>query len=483
MHRFFFFVALFLSVATISNGQTLVSAEFKGIKTKTQIAQSLNVPFIKFGAKIYKVNYKSKDAKGMPDTLSGLLVVPDVTNYIFPLAFYQHGTSDCKSCVPSSYTVNGGFNEGEIGLISAGLGFVSLLPDYVGMGDGRGFQTYVHKGTIVSASLDMMTAVNEWLVTNAVKTNKQLFITGYSQGGYASMALHEAIEKNHPEITVAAASHLSGPYSLSGVMRDLILQDKEYGFPAYLPNTIMGFNEVYGSLYTSLDQVFKPEYALEMSKYYGGTLTVDGLNVKLTALLKAANDGKVIAGRMLQDSVKQAALTNLNHPINLALRDNDVFRWAPNAPTKIYYCTADDQVSYLNSITARDTMTFLGAKELEVKDVNPTANHGICFSPALTSTIFFFLSKQQLIATAVGDENFDQDIVLYPNPTSEFVTITNTAYGSGVEIYNLQGRRVHKSMSQGDFYTIDISDFSSGQYLVKASTQNGKIVVHKLHKN
>ncbi|MBK7636438.1 MAG: hypothetical protein IPJ13_20830 [Saprospiraceae bacterium] len=47
-------------------------------------------------------------------------------------------------------------------------------------------------------------------------------------------------------------------------MRDLILSDKAYNYPAYIPNTILGFNEAHGSLYKELSDIFKPEYVSEI---------------------------------------------------------------------------------------------------------------------------------------------------------------------------------------------------------------------------
>ncbi len=122
-------------------GQEVISATFIGSKTKSQLISQFNVPFIGYGAKYYKVLYTSKDAKGQKDTLSGMLSVPDIAIKRYPRLVYTHGTSDCKDCVPSRYGLPGG-EEGQLGLLFAGLGFVSMLPDYVGMGDGRSRPMY-----------------------------------------------------------------------------------------------------------------------------------------------------------------------------------------------------------------------------------------------------------------------------------------------------------------------------------------------------
>ena len=120
----------------ISGAQELISATYKGMQTKQQIATSFALPLIRNGAKYYHIKYTSKDARGNKDTLSGLMVVPDDLKFEYPRLVYQHGTSDCKQCVPSRYGVSGG-EEGQLGLLFAGLGFVAILPDFVGMGDGR----------------------------------------------------------------------------------------------------------------------------------------------------------------------------------------------------------------------------------------------------------------------------------------------------------------------------------------------------------
>ena len=78
-------------------------------------------------------------------------------------------------------------------------------------------------------AIDMLHAAAAFTAQNDVHTNSQLFITGYSQGGHAAMALHREIDRNwSDEFTVTASAPLSGPYSISGVMRNLILTDKIY---------------------------------------------------------------------------------------------------------------------------------------------------------------------------------------------------------------------------------------------------------------
>lgn len=452
--------------------QTLVSATQKGSRSKQQISSLFNLPIIKYGATYYRITYTSKDAKGSLDTLSGLLVVPDNLKFEYAKLVYQHGTSACKQCVPSNYGINGG-DEGELGLLFAGLGFIAILPDYVGMGDGRGFQTYVHNETIVSATTDMIAAAEEWANKNAVFYNDQLFITGYSQGGYASMALHKHLESISDGVT--AAAHLSGPYSLSGVMRDLIFSEKEYFYPSYIPNTILGFQEVYGNIYTELSDFFKPEYVTDIEKYYNGNISLLTLNTRLIAALKN-NTGASVGARIIRDDVKNAIQSDPNHVVNKILRENDVYDWSPKAPTKIFYCKADDQVPYENSLVAKDVMTSNGASNLEVRDVNPTADHGACFSPALTSTVLFFLGLQRI--TSDVETSSVSSLKVYPNPANDHFYIEGLEEDHNISLFNMAGEKVYERINESSHHFIDVSCLHKGMYHLKIGV-NGKVLAHR----
>jgi len=97
------FLFLCLLLALTAHTQEIVSVTLKGSRTKIQLVNQFNNPLMKNGAKYYTVLYTSTDAKGQKDTLSGLMAVPDDLRYKYPRIIYQHGTSDCKTCVPSRY--------------------------------------------------------------------------------------------------------------------------------------------------------------------------------------------------------------------------------------------------------------------------------------------------------------------------------------------------------------------------------------------
>lgn len=468
---------LLLCFALPLAAQRLVSSTPLGSRTKAQLTSQFGLPIIQYGAKYYRVLYVTTDVQGMPDTASGLIVIPDDFNRVYPRLVYQHGTSSSKLDVPSyNVTQNG---EGALGLLCAGLGYAALLPDYLGLGASDGFHPYVHAASEASAAADLLRALPEFEAQAGSHTNDQLFITGYSQGGHASMALQREIETALAgEFSVTAAAHNSGPYSISGVMRDLILSDTAYYFPAYLPNTILSYQTVYGGLFNQITDVFKEPYATPISQFYSGAISLDQLNTQLIGLL-LANEGGSRPLRMLQPAMVQAVLTDPSHPFNAALRDNDVYAWAPQSPTRIFYCTADDQVPYRNSIVAADTMKAYGAVNLATTDVNPAADHGGCVTPALTNTILFFLGYQQVGAFVGTGNPVALPLEMQPNPAHSTLNIRNLPGEGTVTVTDLNGRlRLESAVSGGD-QRLQVNELENGFYLVRY-TSDGKIWQGKL---
>jgi Secretory lipase len=459
--------------ATLGTAQNLISATLGGTRTKQQIINATGVPFIQFGAKYYRIRYTTPDAKGLLDTASALIVVPNDVTKVFPRLVYQHGTSACKTCVPSRYGTTGG-DEGGVGLLWAGLGYISLLPDYVGMGDGRGFQTYVHAATEASAALDLIRASAQFFQQNSIAANDQLFITGYSQGGHAAMALARDIELNHSnEYTVTASAPLSGPYSISGVMRDLILSNQNYNYVSYVPNTILGYQEVYGNLYTQLSDVFKVEYQTPIQSYYNGTSNLISLNNTLLARL-IENTGGTAARNLFKDSILTVIETDLTHPLNVALADNDTYKnWTPQSPLRIFYCMADDQVPFMNSVVARDSIAATNPTNFGATDVNPTADHGVCYNPATTQAVLFFAQFQQ-ITTSTKDPVLLPPVKVSPNPAHDFCIVENPGSEARLYLMDQQGALLKEVVCPAQStYRFDLQQVPAGLYTLYLLNDEG----------
>ncbi len=468
-------LASLLSTRTALAQDYLVDHTFLGTRSAILLSILFQQP-VDYGVDLYKIRYITPGVDQLPDTASGLMVVPQVPpGTLLPIVIYGHGTTSGPTDVPSQ--LKGGY---EVAMAYAALGFITIAPDYLGLGDSRGFHPYVHAATESSASLDMLNGCLEYLDVNEPEWDlNHLFITGYSQGGHTSMALHRDMEEIWSFVyPVTAATHMSGPYSISGVMRDKILSDESYGTPAYIAYTLLGYNEVYENLYTSINEIFKEPFATSISHFRDGSINLSQLNAALVAAL--AVDGDTVNKRMFQDSILTAIVTQPDHVINVALEDNDTYNWAPTAPTRLYYCGADEQVPFQNSLVAEAIMQGLGAADLQALNLNNNYTHGECVLPAVTNSINFF--KSFLNPSSLNDFEKDAEpLKVFPNPAQDemWVEWENAKGGMNYEIINAQGQQVQ----MGRVYAnrISVNNLSGGVYVVVCTVGNETRVSRFVH--
>ncbi len=198
-----------------------------------------SLPPVRNDVTIYSVTYKTRDLRGMTVNASGAVIVPDGVSGPVPLVACQHGTSTGYWQTPSMDTTNPDLVLGA--LCFAASGQVVSMADYLGFGvaaepDRKRFQDVanVHKDgvnqqhifhpyldakTEASTGLDMLRATRQVSDKLGVKLSPQLFITGYSQGGQAAMALHRLIESSplsSKEFPVTASAPMAGPHNMPG---------------------------------------------------------------------------------------------------------------------------------------------------------------------------------------------------------------------------------------------------------------------------
>ena len=75
----------------------------------------------------------------------------------------------------------------------------------------------------------------------------------------------------------------------------------------------------------------------------------------------------------------------------------------------------------------------------------------------------------------LGNENFEiSNIVVYPNPTTDYVVIAGIEAEAEAEIYSITGQKI-KEVSFTNEITLSLSDVTAGVYLVKISNENSSI--------
>jgi len=468
-------VSLLTSSPCLKAQDYLVESTFLGTRSKAFLFVLFGQP-VDYDVNLYKITYKTLDVHGAPDTASGLLVLPVVpASTLLPMVVYQHGTTDGPNDVPSK--LHGGY---EVAMAYAAKGFATAAPDFLGLGDARGFHPYVHAASEASASFDMLNASLEYMESNHPDWDQlHLFLCGYSQGGHASAALHKELQDNWSFVyEVTAATHMSGPYSISGVMRSKLLSDDSYGFPAYLAYIALGYEEAYGNLYSDIHDFFKEPYVTNIQNFRNGLVNLTTLNAQLIALL--ATNGDTITKRMIQDSILEHVINDPLYPLNIDLEDNDRYNWSPDAPTRLYYCGGDLQVPFQNALAADSAMNALGAPDAHAVNMGATLDHGPCVLPSILSSIAYFQSFLNPSSILDFDKN-PKHIVVTPNPASDYLMINweSVADGLDFEIIDLDGKTILKGSSPSN--NIDVHSLLPGMYMILVSTGHETRIARFIH--
>ena len=483
MKKSLLLIFLLTLVFNFLNAQNIISIDLVDSRTQAQLEAQFPIPFFsppRFGADLYKVTYETPDILGVTDTASGLYIYPisESNDRIFPMLIYQHGTVGSREDVPSE--LQGGY---ELALFWASIGYATTAADYLGLGTSRGFHPYVHSETEASAAIDLHLAAKEYSQDNDLYINDQLFVTGYSQGGHGAAAAQKVIQEEYADqLTVTASAPMSGPYSISGVMRDLMLGDDAYFFVGYAPYSVMSYNLEH-NIFDQTNEIFKEPVATWTQQFYDEEIDLWTLNDNLINWL-TTNYGGSIPKYMFLDSIINLVENDPDHLINQALRENDLHSWAPTAPTRLYYCTADDQVPFLNSVVASDSMQAAGASNLLALDVDVNADHGGCVTPAVTAGYIFFSTFQNIgFILSANDLDRTLQFQVIPNPATDQVKI-NFENGfqdfEQIELLSLNGQSMSIIKNQT---SINLQGLAEGIYFVKVTSKEGiwmeKVIIQK----
>lgn len=328
------------------------------------------------GVKVYKLIYETVDAQGLRTQASGALCLPDTRPAAgLPLLSYQHGTVTEREDVPSRLNT-----EGFIGVAMATSGYAAVLPDYLGLGDSPGVHPYHHAKSEATCVVDLLRAARRYCAANSVTLNGKLFLTGYSHGGHATLAAMRELEELHAaEFTLTACAPGAGAYDLSGVTADDFLKDEAKPNPYYLPYLLVGLQDVYGWPETWTDLLVQ-SYANTIPPLFNGLNDSGQINAQMPARPM----------QILRADVTESFRNQPDDPLRAILRDNDLIRWAPKAPLRLYHCSGDKDVPPANMQSALAAFHARGATHVQALDPQPGADHGGCVQPALLAAKAWF---------------------------------------------------------------------------------------------
>jgi len=463
MRKFTIIASFCLLTTTLhfqAQSQSLVESELLSTTPVFLLGAFTNLPVL-YDVRYYKITYNTVDPFGQPTIASGAVGLPvaNATCNSYPIAAYCHGTVLRQNDVPSEENF-----EGLITKVAASTGYVVFAPDYLGLGDNLGIHPYIHSETQATATLDMIPAVHEFLATlsDGVSGNGQVFVTGYSQGGHAAMATLKYAQDNNllDELNIVAGAPCSGPYALSESQTETLLSEEPYTNPGYVVYLLIGYQYVYGNLYTNLSDVIQEPYASLVESYFTTDQTTSDMGI-VNALLPST------ISELMVDTVLENFTNNLNHPLRLALADNDNFDWNPSFPLRMYYCDGDEQVAFGNSITAVTTMQANGSANVDAVNVVPGATHVACVTPALQEVFEFFASIDQACSNTTGLQDIARiNLRVYPNPTRGEIRFEALSRQAQAYVQDMAGRILITKIVPAGQSNLSLNSLAPGQYIV-----------------
>lgn len=315
----------------------------------------------RYGIIAYKLTYRTVDEHGRPTMASGLLALPDDGRDDLTAVVYGPGTTTSRTDVASrwadDYTT-------APALTYASAGFAAVLPDYLGLGDGRGMHPWMHVATQTSASFDMLRAARDFLADRHRSLARDVFVTGFSQGASTALGLGRALQAEPSEFALAAVAPISGAYDFANTELPAVLGGRldARSSVAYTALMLTAWNRTYG-LYDNPAQVFAAPYDHTVPPLFDGTTPGDAL---FKALPASVDRLLTPAGRRL--------LERPHGNLMIALGQADaVCDWAPSAPARLYVAGRDEQAASDNTAQCRKR---LGGEHVSVVDLGTPEHFG-----------------------------------------------------------------------------------------------------------
>ena len=331
--------------------------------------------YVQYDVATYLIEYKST-FNGEEIVASGLIGLPIGTTSPVGLTSIQHGTIVAHDEAPSKSIFNYRF---FTSLASSGM--IVLIPDFLGFGESEQIlhPYYVEEASAL-AVVDMVKAVEELIQDSVLTWNGDLFLTGYSEGGYVTMAAHKYIQE-HPEegLEVTASAPAAGGYDLLH-MKDYFFSLDIYFQPFYMAYVVSAYTETFGwtepmSLY------FQEPYASRIPTLFDGSLSGGQINDQLTTQIP-----QLLNSSMVENFDTSADYAHLRN----ALMDNDLTGWVPDAPVRLYHGTEDITVPYSNSVQTLEKLLDNGATSVELISLDG-ANHFTGFLPMVQDVMPWIL--------------------------------------------------------------------------------------------
>ncbi len=332
---------------------SLIAAGAPGVDESTTV----------YGYKAYKIPYTTTDEEGNSVAVSGLMVVPTgvpgVMNAAgFSLVSDSHGTIFADREAPTVIASGSNSPDGSSVILTSLFAFVTLQADYIGFGDSNDhYHPFILKRSLANATIDFIDAAKEFAANNAINLNGQLFLTGYSEGGYAAMAALKKIEQEG-QLQVTMAAPMAGPYAVEAMAMG-VLSQSIIPVPSFMANIAYAYTNAYDE---DIASVVNEPYASKLEDLFDGSKTRSEIDPELTTVTTGP-DG------LFNPTFVNDFFANPESCCRISFRDNDVHTWVPETAVRLLHCLGDDVIPYAISELTEGTMLKMGATNVALVPV------------------------------------------------------------------------------------------------------------------
>ncbi|MDR1406179.1 MAG: hypothetical protein LBI89_03130 [Prevotellaceae bacterium] len=320
------------------------------------------VPLLQSDVRLLRVVYVTEYPEGSKINVSGALLVSENYDARFPTVLFNHGTYGDRNSAPSEEirSIAGLSMDVFLGItIASAFNCAVLIPDYIGYGESKSVtHPYTHRESLGQAGLDFIRAGREYMAMPevALPFNNTVFITGYSEGGYASVALHETIDA-HPAAGLKVLKTVagSGAYDLKAFSKEIINNPEPLGarmVSSYL--WVIGmykrdfrYSKDYAAIFSEADNALLRSIDYDLSYYSNETAGLP-LHEVSSQLFRP----EFIAGIRDETDTEFIRISQQNSLVDFAPKDSLIF----------VYGDADRWIYPVNSVNACQAMRAKGCK-------------------------------------------------------------------------------------------------------------------------
>ena len=357
----------------VVGGEVVVDLDGNSIKASLMAAGTPGVDenTTVYGYKAYKIPYTTTDEEGNSVSVSGLMVVPVglpdalVAAKGLSMVSDSHGTIFPNAEAPTVIAGTNNAPDGSSIILTSLAGFVTLQADYIGFGDSlEHYHPFVLKKSLANATVDFIIAAKEFAANNAINLNGQLFLTGYSEGGYAVLATLEKIEQEG-SMQVTMAAPMAGPYDVNRTAFG-VLSQPTLSVPSFMADIGYSYALAYDE---DVASVINEPYASKLDSLFDGSKTRSEIDAELTT--ETTGPMGLFNPILVNDF-----FTNPGNWFRQAVVENNVHEWGPQTVVKLVHCQGDEVIPFVISQVAEATMNAYGAVDVSIIPVEAALGLG-----------------------------------------------------------------------------------------------------------